>query len=432
MSGVFVGQTLSLRIDQPAVGGWMIGRAGGQVILIDGAIPGEHVSARIDRVGRGVAFATTVSVDEPSADRREFPDRTCGGCLYAHIAYERQLDIKSVVILDAFARTGRLDLPAKPTIRPSLAQGYRMRARLHRRGRRLGFFREGTHEICNARATGQLLSDTCRVIEELEAALDDPAADTVREVEVSENVNATERVLHLDAGPGLEDRRLDRVSSAPGVSGVTAGGAAEGARVLSGSPFVTDVFEVHGRTPVTVRRHVSAFFQGNRFLLRDLVTHVVEQVPDGSRVTDLYAGGGLFALAVARARDARVVAVEGDRASASDLVANAAAADAAVTPVHQSVEAFVESARLDTDLVIVDPPRTGLSREALQGVIRMRSARILYVSCDVATLARDARRLADAGYAITSAEGFDMFPNTPHVEMVVVFEEGSKGARSGK
>jgi 23S rRNA (uracil1939-C5)-methyltransferase len=119
-----------------------------------------------------------------------------------------------------------------------------------------------------------------------------------------------------------------------------------------------------------------------------------------------------------------VTAVEGDRFAASDLEVNAAASGASLTLVHQPVEVFVARARSRPDrplTVIVDPPRTGMSRDALDGLLRLQAARIVYVSCDVATLARDARRIVDAGYAIDRADGFDLFPNTPHVETVVVF-----------
>ena len=107
------GQTLDLTIDRPAAGGRMIARVEGRVVLVAGAIPGERVRARIERIGKGVVFAETIAVDEPSADRRTpFTDPACGGCLYAHIAYPRQLEIKSQVIADAFARIARVRLPA--------------------------------------------------------------------------------------------------------------------------------------------------------------------------------------------------------------------------------------------------------------------------------------------------------------------------------
>jgi 23S rRNA (uracil1939-C5)-methyltransferase len=136
-------------------------------------------------------------------------------------------------------------------------------------------------------------------------------------------------------------------------------------------------------------------------------------------VLDLYAGVGLFSVASASVRGATVVAVEGDAAGFDDLRANAASAGGKVTAVRASVE---DLAAHPAGVVIVDPPRTGMSPAALQMVLGLKPPRLIYVSCDVATLARDARKIVDAGYAIHRADAFDMFPNTPHVETVVVFD----------
>jgi 23S rRNA (uracil1939-C5)-methyltransferase len=116
-----------------------------------------------------------------------------------------------------------------------------------------------------------------------------------------------------------------------------------------------------------------------------------------------------------------VVAVEGDRVAADDLRANAASVDG-MEAIHQPVERFVERQRDAPDVVLVDPPRTGMSREALQGVRRIAAAKVVYVSCDVATLARDARALVDGGYRLGAIDAFDLFPNTPHIETVAVFD----------
>src|SRR5439155_26123994 len=136
----------------------MIARADGQVVLVAGAIPGERVRARIERVSKGVVYAETSSVEEASPDRRPAPgDPRCGGCLFTHIAYARQLAIKSEIVHDAFARIARVELPSRVTVAASPEEGYRMRARLHVRGYRVGFFRAQTHEVCDARATRQSL-----------------------------------------------------------------------------------------------------------------------------------------------------------------------------------------------------------------------------------------------------------------------------------
>ena len=410
------GQTLTLGVDKPAAGGRMIGRVDGQVVLVGGAIPGERVQARVDRVGKGVAFAETVGVDEPSADRRAaFADPSCGGCTYSHIAYPRQLEIKGQVISDAFARIGRLTLPSVVTVKPSPEHGYRMRARLHVRGGRFGFFREGTHDLCDARATHQLLPDSCDALDRLAAAIQSTGTNIVHGLELSENVAADQRVVHLDTSRPPDGRLLEIVRTTTG---------------LTPPPFVTDALTI-GETTFTLRRHALSFFQGNRFLLRDLVTHVVECLPAGGAVADLYAGAGVFAVSAALTRGSWVVAVEGDRLAAEDLRANAEATGGRLTTAHQPVEnvaAWLPSVanqpgRPAIDTVVVDPPRTGMSREALDGVLSVNARQIVYVSCDVATLARDARRIVDAGYTIARADAFDLFPNTPHVETVVVFEK---------
>jgi 23S rRNA (uracil1939-C5)-methyltransferase len=394
------GQLLPLTIEKPAAGGWMIARLSGRVVLVSGAIPGERVTARIDRVARGIAYATTAKVEQPSADRRPpFADPLCGGCVFSHIAYPRQLGIKSEIIADAFARIGRLPLSFAVQVAASREDGYRMRARLHVRGRRCGFFREGTHDACDARLTRQLLPATSDAIDRAMAAMISLGVDTVREIELTENLGATERVVRLETVGPVETRALQTIA---GVDGLTPG------------PYVTDALAIGDRT-LRLRRHVQAFFQGNRYLLKDLVAHVAGQV--------------IFSVAAAVLRDAEVVAVEGDRVAAEDLRANAAASGARLTSTRQSVEDFVRlgpaaNAAADSraaDAVIVDPPRTGMTGEALDGAIGLGASRLIYVSCDVATLARDARRIVDAGYRMDRIDGFDLFPNTPHVETVVVF-----------
>ena len=421
------GQTVSLTIEKPAAGGRMIARVDGQVLLVAGAIPGERVIARIERVGKGVAYADTVSVEVASADRRAaFTDPLCGGCLYAHVVYERQLDIKALVIADAFGRIGHLELPSAIFVAASLEHGYRMRARLHMRGDRFGFFREGTHEVCDARTTRQLLPATCDVLDHVVAGLNSIGIDAVGEIEVSENVDASHRVVHLEPAAPIDVTTLDAVGATEGLTGMTVSSplSAAGGRVttVAGSAYVTDRLAIGDHAPIGLRRHALTFFQGNRYLLTDLVSHVLAQVPPDSDTVDLYAGAGLFAVSAAAIRGARVTAVEGDRVAAADLQANAADAGGAVTAVHEPVEAFLAAVRLAPAVLIVDPPRTGLSREGLTGVIGLRASRIVYVSCDVATLARDSRRLVDGGYRLGRIDAFDLFPNTPHVETVVVFD----------
>lgn len=417
------GQIIPLTIEKPAAGGRMIARADGQVVLVSGAIPGEQVMTRIERIGRGVAYGVVQSIDVASSDRRAVAmDPLCGGCAYVHIAYPRQLELKGLVIQDALTRIGRLDPPAPITVAASPEHGYRMRARLHIRESRVGFFREGTHDVCDARATRQLRDDTSDALDRLIAGLRSLGMAGIRELEVSENLDASERVVHLEGTATIAPRALSSLGLSDGLTGLTVSTPQGHGRVavVKGSPHVVDALNV-GETRIQLRRHVLAFFQGNRYLLPSLVSHVVSHVGADDRVIDLYAGTGLFSVAAAAARGAHVIAVEGDPSGATDLAFNAEPLKDRLRAIHQSVETFVEQTHERPTVLIVDPPRTGMTREALTGAIALRARTVVYVSCDVATLARDSRLMADAGYSLDRVTGFDLFPNTPHVETVASF-----------
>jgi tRNA/tmRNA/rRNA uracil-C5-methylase (TrmA/RlmC/RlmD family) len=422
------GQRLELSIEKPVAGGRMLARHGGQVVLVQGAIPGERVTARIERVERQLAFAETVDVIDASIDRRSGApaiDLACGGAAYAHVNYPRQVLLKGEVIRDAFARLARLPLADDVAVEPSPEREYRMRARLHVRGARAGFYREGTHELCDARGTGQLRADAVDAVERAVAPLAAHGCQILA-AELSENIAADERVLHVTAGPGepLTDAVLDEATAAGALTGCS-GRSADGALRVSGVPVVADPLSAltSGRAASgTLQRHAESFFQANRFLLPRLVTTVIDAAVEGD-VLDLYAGVGLFAVSLAAAGRTGITAVEGDRTSGRDLQRNAALNASAIRIAVSSVEAALPKWRgRPAGTVIVDPPRTGISREAMKAILSHGGRRIVYVSCDPPTMARDARRMLDGGYRVASIHGFDLFPNTPHVEAVGVFD----------
>jgi 23S rRNA (uracil1939-C5)-methyltransferase len=291
------------------------------------------------------------------------------------------------------------------------------------RERAIGFYREGTHDLCDARPTGQLSDASVDAVEEAVASLAVQGV-AVASVELSENVAGDARALHVD----LRDAKapsgaFERAVVAAGLTGCTARSVDE-TFYLAGDPLVSDPLELLSQGRVgggVLRRHPEAFFQGNRFLLPSLVSAVMDGVPEGS-VFDLYAGVGLFSVPLGASGSRKVTAVEGDPVSGRDLRQNAASFGENLRVVRSSVEAFLaRGGRTAPDTLIVDPPRTGLSREAADGIVGLRPRRIVYVSCDAATMARDARRLLDAGYELVSLRGFDLFPNTPHVETLGVF-----------
>jgi tRNA/tmRNA/rRNA uracil-C5-methylase (TrmA/RlmC/RlmD family) len=410
---------IELTIERAAAGGRMIARHEGRVVFVAGAIPGERVRARLDRPRGGTLFATTVEVLDPSPDRRDpGPDPACGGRDFAHIALDRQRALKAEIVVDALRRLARVSIEP-PTVHPSPEEGYRMRARLHVAGGRIGFYREGTHEICDAGCSRQLRDDTLAAVEQISRALDGAGSSIRGSLEIAENRDASERALLLDLAAGAApDDVVDQIVSIAGATGV---GLARAGRLVAerGSPLVCDVVAI-GDTPLRVQRHIRGFFQGNRFLLEALVRRVLSHVPEGP-LADLYAGVGLFGLAHAALGRGPVLAVEGDATSAVDLAANAAPYGAMVELVEAPVEAVLARATaLEGRTVLVDPPRTGLSHAALERLAAAKPTRVVYVSCDIATLARDIARLRPSGLEVAFVEVFDLFPGTAHVETLAV------------
>ncbi len=413
---------VELQIERPVAGGRMLARLDGRVVFVAGAVPGERVRARVTKRTGKVVWADTVAVIEASADRREtMGDPRCGGALYAHIAYERQLALKAEVIVDTFRRIGKLTLDSAVVVARSPEEGYRLRARLHVQGSRVGFLLEGSHALCDAEVTRQLGPGAFEAVGRLREALG-PALGACESIVVSENISGLERVALCELRPDADPVRFAGLPLTDGLSGVA---------VLTRKGMFTcaghDKIVEHGRellgveTSLRWTRQAASFFQGNRFLVGTLLQRVID-ASGGGHFVDLYSGIGLFAVALAD-RGATGVAVEGDAASGQDLTLNAEQSDGRLAvqlgPVEEAT-ASIPARR--PDVVVVDPPRTGLSAEVVDGLLRWDAPRLVYISCDVPTLARDAAKVVAAGYRLSSLDALDMFPNTAHVECVAVFD----------
>lgn len=423
---------LTLDIEKVAIGGRMIARHDGRVVLVAGVIPGERVRARIERVQRDVIYATVTEVLRAHPARRSpGRDPACGGMTMSHVTPEHQRALKADMVADAFARIGRLALGTEVPVAASPDDAYRMRARVHLRGGLLGSFREGSHEICEVGQTGQLSEPCLAALAALAETCARRGVTHVDAIDLAENLDGRQRVVNLEQpeDPALTARLLADLSMIDGVTGVTRTTRRGGVpRAHGGRPWVEDPLAAfigdrgHVAADVLLRRQPTAFFQANRFLTPVLAQQVTEALIDGP-VLDLYTGVGLFALCAAAAGHEPVVAVEGDAVSVADLHENAKPFGRRVRVEHQPVEAYLRQARrARIETMIVDPPRTGMSKDALAGVIALEPPRVVYVSCDVATLARDAQRLVRSGYRLERLAGFDLFPNTPHVEVMGVFD----------
>ena len=413
---------LNLRIERPVAGGAMLAHHGGRVVLVEGAIPGERVDARVDRERRDVLFATVINVVEPDSDRRAVEsDPACGGQAYLHIKYDRQRQLKSQVIADTLRRMTQLDAAVLVPVIPSREHGYRMRSRLHAGSSGLGFLRGGTHTLCNAARTGQLLPETNRVVSQVGRRLSRSKYRGVTHVDLVESMNAEMRVMNFHLAAPSVSKLVAEWTMGCALTGVTCSkpGSAE-IKVISGAPTIFDPVDslLHGDVTHrgSIARHARSFFQGNRYVLSALVASVCRRVT-ADPVLDLYAGVGLFSVALASLGVENITAVERDASARKDLVTNAS--DTHIDVIGTSVERFLsQSSEVILGTVIVDPPRAGLGRNVVDLLVQRRVSSLVYVSCDVATFARDLQRFGESGYTVEDIEAFDMFPNSAHIEVM--------------
>ena len=292
-----------------------------------------------------------------------------------------------------------------------------MRARLHVAATAVGFYREATHDLCDPATSGQLLDSTLDGARRGLKSLRDGKIEHGARARPERKCAGTERALLIDLEADARERGPGTGCSDRGATGVA---VARGGRLVAdrGEPTVHDDLEAPGGA-VRVTRHVGAFFQGNRFLLQSLVDRVLIAYLPGPLV-DLYAGGGLFGLAM-RPRGGPVELVENDRLACRPPGQHDAAGGTA-SAHGVAVERFLAARRRSM--------ADGVHRSAADGPVARgrrvlagsKASRIVYVSCDVATLARDARKLADGRSRSTRSKIFDLFPRTAHVETLAVFD----------
>jgi 23S rRNA (uracil1939-C5)-methyltransferase len=388
----------------------------GRVVFVEGGVPGDLVLLELLSERKRMVRARIDRLLEPSPDRVEPACAhfgRCGGCLWQQIAYPAQLAAKREILRSALERIGGLALEEGPPIVASPAPyGYRARARLVERDGRLGFRRRGSHELEAVEACPVLIP----AVEDGRRAL----ADRLRAEARSETPRAEAE------GAPRRSRRRAREIEWELLAG--AGGAAVCGRVGERPRAGEQVMlEVLGETLEASR---GSFVQGNALLWDALAGEVrragLAPLPGSHasprRFVEIHAGIGFFTLPIAR-QGLDGVAIESSHAALRDLSANLARADLAdrMQILRGRVERRKDLASLlaRADLLLVDPPRAGLDAALREAVGSAGPARIVYVSCDPATLARDLRPwIRDGAYRLESLCAFDLFPQTPHVETV--------------
>jgi len=424
-----------VRIDGLASSGEGVGRLpDGRVVFVEGGVPGDLVEAAEWKEGPRMVRARIGRLLEASPDRVEPPCGhfgVCGGCLWQQIAYPAQRAAKGRILRDALERIGGLEVPGELEIEASPEPyGYRARVRLVEAEGRLGLRRRGSRAI--------EAIDACPV---LVPALEARRAELAASIAPADAVVPSAPVVPSDpAGdegaprspvrpPASRRRRIVEWVLLAGADGRVVGGRA-GARETSRQRVELSVLGERLRASAT------SFVQAHAGLRESLAARVVAEaclaLGDAAgahaptRFAELYAGIGFFTLPLAR-RGLAGMAIESDRAALADLRANLERTGLAdrVQVLRGRVERRQDLAKrlARADVLVVDPPRIGLSRAVREAIAQAAPRRIVYVSCDPATLARDLRFLLESGdYRLATLRGFDLFPQTPHVETVVRLE----------
>ncbi len=419
-------------------------------VFVPFVLPGERVEAEIRQEKSGFARGSVTQLIEASPERIEARCpyfRQCGGCHYQHIPYERQLEFKAAILRETLQRIAKIELTSEIRLHASPRWNYRNRTRLQVRTApdfALGYFRFGSHDflpVTECPISSVLINRVMARLLEV-GGLNCPAS--VEELELF--ADAVDERLLAWAFCGREADKGDLLRWAetlqrevPEISGVTFFSSRH--RSSPGRPSPGRASREEDETPdlkalaqsgakalrYRTKNHeyqVSAggFFQVNRALIDELVS-VVTGDASGDLALDLYAGVGLFSVALV-GNFHHIFSVEASQTAYGDLMQNA---PVNVKAVGARTEDYLTSGSLRSgpvrgrpDLVVLDPPRTGAGKAVIRSLVELGARRVRYVSCDPSTLARDMAPLLAAGYRIEEAHLFDLFPETFHIESVML------------
>jgi len=402
-------------------------RGRGKAVFIPFVLSGEKVEAALTEEKPGFARAQASKIIEPSPHRMQPPCphfTRCGGCNYQHASYEHQLEIKKEILRENLRRIAKIELQCEIQVHPSPPWNYRNRSRLQVRtqpGFAAGYFKFASHELLPVEECPISSPLINRGIATLwQAGRAGKAVEGVREVEFFANADDTKMLIEFLCAP--EARRAavrawaeELCATMPEIVGV--GAFREPQKGVQEPLVAVGAKQLTYQTKTSAYRvSAGAFFQTNRFLIDELV-NIVTAGRSGELALDLYAGVGLFSTALA-CNVRHTVSVEPSQTAAGDLQYNLPVNGKAVRATTEQYLADY-TAREHTDLIVVDPPRSGLGDSVARVLASAGAPRLTYVSCDPATLARDLVPLRAANYRIEEVHLVDLFPQTYHLESVV-------------
>jgi 23S rRNA (uracil1939-C5)-methyltransferase len=421
-------------------------RGPGKAVFVPFVLPGEKVEATLREQKPSFARAHADKILDASP-RRIQPRcpyfQNCGGCHYQHATYEHQLEIKAAILKENLRRIAKIELGTELKIHPSPPWNYRNRTRLQVQGApefALGYFKFNSHELLPVEECPISSPSINRAIGAMwKLGREGRVPPAIQEIELFANADDTKLLAEIycavELSNATEEFAAELINTVADIVGlVFFEGRASRAERHSDPPrrAVSGIDNLTYDTKLaSYRVSAGAFFQVNRHLTDELVNIVAGTGRGSGRdarrtargdagatgtALDLYAGVGLFSSILNREFE-RVIAVEPSPTSHADLLYNS---PANVKAVRATTEQYLENAagKLRPELVVVDPPRSGLGEKVIRGLVKLNAPRITYVSCDPATLSRDLGRLLPSGYRVEEAHLVDLFPQTYHLESV--------------
>lgn len=418
---------VTLDIDRLSYGPYGIGRVDGRVMMVPHSAPGDTITARVVEEKERFSIGEIAHIVTPSPFRRSPPcpyAGECGGCSWQHVKYETQLEAKRQSVDDALRRIGKLSgYDLRPIIPAANELHYRRRIRLQvGPGRELGFYAAGSHHLVNIDAcliAGAQLNDVIETLRRWARGLN-TAMEHVEIVTGDEPQQTVAVVQAQDVFIPRDEPACVNLIDGNGIHGLIVTG--RGWRRLWGEPRITVAIGNNLDLKVDADVFTQVNSPGNRRILEELLS--TGDFQTGDRVLELFAGAGNFTLPIAQ-RVKSVVAVDADRPSISNGKLNAQRHSIEnirwlCAPVPKAV-ADLKRKREQFDKIVLDPPRAGF-KGIEADLAALRAARILYVSCNPTTLARDLAALANRGYKLGAVQPIDLFPQTFHVETVALLD----------
>ncbi|NPA53213.1 MAG: 23S rRNA (uracil(1939)-C(5))-methyltransferase RlmD [Aquificae bacterium] len=422
---------MEVKIEKLVYGGKGLGRINDKACFVPYVLPGEIVEVEIKKEKKSFFECELKEILEKSPDRIEPVCKYftyCGGCDYQHIPYEKQLQIKKDILKETLQRIGKIENPHIEKVIPSQEPFYyRNRTQIKIKGERVGFYKKESKEIINIDYCYLLKEDLNHVLQGTREIL--PYL-TFQPVEVHAYSSNQDELLVKFVYP----RRIKRFPLGLKHLRSFLSENIKGVGIYRGKPDGTterlftigNIFAYEKVQDITFRVSIDSFFQVNRFQVENLINEVVEEFKEKKykNVIDFYCGVGTLTLPVARYVE-NIVGIESNPYAVQDANHNRKLNNIKNTKFYrmESKEGVKLIDQLNPDAVILDPPRTGLSKQIIDKINISSIEKVVYVSCNPSTLARDINLFTEAGFEVKKIKMIDMFPQTYHIESITVLEK---------